>query len=189
MSVYCDEEMQKRFFKYKDERILEALSVNKNLCRALVEEFLEDEVLGSNVARSIKLNDELFELLKKYTNSLALNESLNLEMQEQLLSLDDLNLNYALSLNDKLDVKIINRLLELKNDEIELAIYENSSTPVEILNAAYKDDKNHMALAKNESTPIEILYQLQLDARYERAVKTNAGFGKHIQTENIGWLV
>ena len=59
---------------------------------------------------------------------------------------------------------------------------------MEILNAAYEDSKNHMALAKNESTPIELLYQLQLDSRYERAVKTNAGFGKHIQTQNIGWL-
>ena len=188
MSVYCDEAMQKRFFKSQDEKIIEALSLNKNLNITFVEEFLEDENLGNNVARSINLNDELFELLKKYPNSLAMNENLNLKMQEELLSLDDLNIYYALSLNNTLDKSIINRLLELDNSEIEQAIYENSSTPVEILNAAYEDDKNHMALAKNESTPIEILYQLQLDARYERAVKINAGFGKYIQTENIGWL-
>ena len=153
-----------------------------------MEEFLEDENFGSNVARSLSLNEGLFEVLKKYSIGLALNESLTKDMQEQLLALDNTDINYALAQNNKLDVKIINRLLALKNDEIEQAIYENSATPVEILNAAYENEKNHMALAKNESSPIEILYQLQLDARYERAVKTNAGFGKHIQTENIGWL-
>ncbi|MCD6191126.1 MAG: hypothetical protein J7K14_06270 [Sulfurimonas sp.] len=188
MSIYCDESMQKKFFKTKDEKILEALSFNKNLSSSLVEEFLQDENLGSNLARSVKLNDDLFESLREYTTSLALNESLNLKMQEQLLAVDDLSINYALSLNNSLDRSIINRLLELKNSEIEQAIYENSATPVEILNAAYEDSKNHMALAKNESTPIELLYQLQLDSRYERAVKINAGFGKHIQTQNIGWL-
>ncbi len=188
MSIYCDESMQKKFFKTQDEKILEALSLNKNLSKVIIKKFLEDENLRSNVARSVELDDNLFELLKIYPTSLALNESLNLEMQEKLLALDDLNIYYALSLNNNLDRTVMNRLLELKNSEIEQAIYENSATPVEILNVAYEDEKNHMALAKNESTPIELLYQLQLDSRYERAVKTNAGFGKHIQTENIGWL-
>ena len=188
MSIYCDEDMQNSFFKTKDEKILEALSLNKKLNSTLVKEFLKDENLGSNVARSVELDDELFELLKMYSISLALNESMTFEMQEKLLALDDKDINYALALNDNLDEKMIYALLGLKRDEIELAIFENSSTPVEILNRAYQEEKNHMALAKNESTPVEILYQLQLDARYERAVKTNAGFGKHIQTENIGWL-
>ena len=188
MSVYCDEDMQKRFFKSQDKKILEALSFNKNLDNSLVKGFLKDETLGSNVARSLELDDELFELLKIYSTSLALNESMTLEMQEKLLALDDTDINFALALNNTLDKGIINRLLELKNSEIEQAVYENSSTPVEILTEAYKDLKNHMALAKNESTPIELLYQLQLDSRYERAVKTNAGFAKHIQTQNIGWL-
>jgi len=188
MSIYCDADMQNRFFKTRDEKILEALSLNKKLNITLVKEFLKDENLGSNVARSVELDDELFELLKIYSTSLALNESMTFKMQEKLLALDEKDINYALALNDNLDEKIIHALLGLKRDEIELAIFENSSTPVEILNRAYQDEKNHMALAKNESTPVEILYQLQLDARYERAVKTNAGFGKHIQTENIGWL-
>ena len=188
MSIYCDEDMQKKFFKLQDEKILEALSFNKQLNTILVKEFLEDENLGSNVARSVTLNDELFELLQIYPKNLALNESLTTDMQEKLLAFDDRDITYALALNDNLNKKILHTLLALNNEEIELAIYENSSAPVEILNAAYADSKNHMALAKNESTPIEILYQLQLDSRYERAVKTNAGFGKHIQTQNIGWL-
>ena len=188
MSIQCDEAMQKKFFKMKDEKILEALSFNKNLSSSLVKEFLEDENLGSNVARTVELDDELFELLQRYSTSLALNENLTTDMQEKLLALDNKDINYALAQNNNLDKKMIHALLGLNRDEIELALYENSSTPVEILNAAYEDEKNHMALSKNESTPIEILYQLQLDSRYERAVKTNAGFGKHIQTENIGWL-
>ena len=188
ISVYCNEEMQNRFFKSKDEKILEALSFNKKLNTTLVKEFLEDDNLGSNMARTIELDNKLFELLQRYSISLALNESLTTDMQEKLLALNDKDINYALAQNNNLDEKVIHTLLGLNRDEIELAIYENSSTPVEILNAAYEDEKNHMALSKNESTPIEILYQLQLDSRYERAVKTNAGFGKHIQTENIGWL-
>ena len=188
MSVYCDEDMQKKFFKSKDAKILEALSFNKRLNTLLVDEFLEDENLGNNVAKSRELDEELFDLLRKYPKSLALNESLSRDMQKKLLALNDANINYALAHNDNLDEKILHILLALKNEAIELAIYENNSTPLQILNAAYEDEKNHMALAKNESTPIEILYQLQLDSRYERAVKTNAGFGKHIQRDNIGWL-
>ncbi len=188
MSIYCDESMQKKLFKTQDEKILEALSCNKNLSKVIIEEFLEDENLRNNVARSIELNDELFELLNNCSQSLALNESLNLEMQEKLLAQENLSIYYALALNNNLDRSVMNRLLELKDSEIEQAIYENSATPVEILNTAYEDENNHLALAKNENTPINILYQLHLDSRYERAVKTNAGFGKHIQTENIGWL-
>lgn len=188
MSIYCDEDMQNRFFKTKDTKIYEALSFNKKLNITLVKEFLKDANLGSNVARTLELNNELFELLKIYSNSLALNESMTFEMQEKLLALDDSAINFSLAQNNTLDVQIINKLIALKRVEIRQAIYENSATPLEILNAAYEDEKNHMALAKNESTPVEILYQLQLDARYERAVKTNAGFGKHIKTENIGWL-
>ena len=44
------------------------------------------------------------------------------------------------------------------------------------------------ALAANPATPIDILQQLQLDARFERAVRTNDAFGQFIQRENIGWL-
>jgi len=189
MSLYCDEKMQKKFFKSGDEKIVEALSFNKNLEASLIKEFIKDTKLGSNVAFSITLTHELFDLLKIYPTYLARNESLTKEMQKRLLELEDENIKYALSLNDYIDEEIIEKLLASQDPKIRLAVYENSATPVSILEEAYKDESNHLALAKNESTPIELLYQLQLDSRYERAVKTNAGFGKHIQTENIGWLV
>lgn len=188
-SIQCDDEMQGRFCKYKNQEILEALSLNKNLKPSLIEEFLKDEKLGRNVARNIELTDELFELCKGNKIGLALNQSLTIEMQEELLKLDDEELCYALALNNSIDETILMSLLKSSSKEIQSAIYENSSTPVELLQSAYKNNKNYTELAKNENTPIDILYQLQLDSRYERFVKTNKAFGKHIQQENIGWEV
>ncbi len=190
MSPYCDEEMQERFFKKaKNPKILEALALNENLKPALAIEFLKDEDLGKNVAKSIKLTDELFELCKEQKTALALNETLTPKMQEELLGLEDEEVCYALSLNDNLDKKILNSLLQSTNKNILSSIYANKATPVKILEDAYKNGKYYEELAKNENTPIEILYQLQLDSRYERFVKTNAGFGRHIQIENIGWEI
>jgi len=190
MSLQCDEEMQERFFKKsKNQKILEALSLNENLKPTLIEEFLKDDKLGTNVAKSIKLTDELFELCKNQKIGLALNETLSLGMQEELLGLGDDEISYALALNDNINPKILNSLLQSTNKNIVSSIYSNKATPVEILEEAYKNSEYYEELAKNENTPIEILYQLQLDRRYERSVKTNAGFGKHIQQNNIGWEV
>ncbi len=188
MSIYCDEAMQKKFFRSGEKEILEALSLNKNLSHSLVKEFLDDEVLANNMASTIKLTDELFDLFQNYKLSMAVNESMSSEMQNKLLSFNDAKLNLALAFNNKLDGNIIKILLDYNDENIEMAIYVNSATPVEILLLAYEEAKNHLALAKNENTPIEILYQLQLDRRYERYVKTNATYGKYIQTHNIGWL-
>jgi len=188
MSPYCDSKLQKSYLQRGESKILEALSCNSNLDESLVEGFLNDTTLGSNVAQHIALNMVLFEKFKIYMSSLALNETLSLTMQNELLNLKNRDVNYALAHNNNLDKRVINELLSLKDEKIQQRVYENSATSVEILQEAYKDEKNYAALAKNESTPIEILYQLQLDSRYERSVKTNAGFGRHIQTQNIGWL-
>ena len=188
MSIYCDLPMQKRFYKSGDENILEALSVNKNLDISLVKEFLKSGEFCENIAYSITLDDELFGLLYDYKNYLASNESLSFLMQEKLLKIKDEKIDLALSLNNNLDERIIKQLLSYKNEELENLLYENSATPVVILEEAYKDSKNHLSLANNENTPIEILYQLELNGKYSRFVKQNAGYGKHIQTNNIGWL-
>ena len=189
MSIYCDDDMQESFYKTNNLEILEALSINKNLKRTLIEEFLKDEELGRNVARNIELTEELFELCKSHKLGLALNESLTLEMQEELLSLKDEETSYSLALNNNINEKILAVLLKSTNQDIKSAIYENKSTPVSILEEAYKNNLHYEELAKNENTPIEMLYQLQLDSRYERFVKTNKAFGKHIQQENIGWEI
>ncbi|MCF6308906.1 MAG: hypothetical protein L3J19_00300 [Sulfurimonas sp.] len=189
MSDCCDDEMQERLYKSKSQKILEALSLNKNLKSTLIEKFSKDEILGRNVAKNIILSNELFELFKDNKIGLALNESLTTEMQKELVELDNENISYALALNNSIDETILKILLLNSNKEIQSAIYQNSTTPLEILRRAYKNNQNYEELAKNENTPIEILYQLQLDGRYERFVKTNKAFGKHIVRENIGWDV
>jgi len=189
MSVYIDESMQERFFKKGDERDLEALSFNKKLKHSLVKELIKDEELVKNIAKTLELTDELFSLLKTSSVDLAKNETLSLEMQNELLDLDLDEIKLSLSTNNSIDISIIERLLKVQNQEIQKALHQNSSTPHEVLELAFNSGHYHEQLAKNEGAPVEILYQLQLDSRYERAVKTNAAFGKHIQSENIGWLV
>ena len=188
MSIYLDEAMQERFYKRKLERIDEALSFNKKLKHSLIEIFLEDEDLGANVAKSIELDEVLFEKCKKYSEALALNETLSIVMQKELLSENDKSINFALSHNSVIDESVIVELLKTTEKEQLEVLYENSAMPVELLEEAYNAGVYNASLSKNEATPVEILYQLQLDSRYERSVKTNAAFGKHITSENIGWL-
>ncbi len=181
--------MQQFFLRSGNSEIFEALSSNKNLKQSIIEEFLKDEKLGANVAKNIKLTDELFKLLGAHKTALALNESLTLQMQEQLLEYGDDGTLYALALNDNIDEKILNQLLKSTNENIKSALYQNRSTPVSILEEAYKNALYCQEIAKNENTPVEILYQLHLDSRYTRAVMQNPTFGRHIQQENIGWEV
>ena len=71
------------------------------------------------------------------------------------------------------------------------AIAKNPALPSDIAQELFETGDSAVldTLSRNEATPVDILYQLQLDSRFERAVKTNAAFGKHIQSENIGWLI
>lgn len=188
-NIGCDEEMQEFFFKSGNPEVFEALSLNKNLKQSIIEEFSKNEKLGTNVAKNIKLTDELFELLKEHRAGLALNESLTLQMQEKLLGYGDEEILYALALNDNIDEKILEQLLKIENKSIKSALYQNRSTPVHILKEAYKNAQYCQEIAKNENTPVEILYQLHLDSRYTRFVMQNPSFGRHIQQENIGWEV
>jgi hypothetical protein len=110
-------------------------------------------------------------------------------MQEQLLDLNEQEVYLALAHNPNLKESVLEKLLKDSNDLIESALYENLAMPVNMLEDAYKEGRFYESLAKNENTPVEILYQLQLDSRYERYVKTNKAFAKHIQSENIGWLI
>ena len=204
----------KRFLKKGDAVAKEAMAYNPNIDKSIIKELLKSKDLAEILARNMKLDDELFKLFFEYKSALALNESLTLEMQRELFKLNDDELNVALAHNDTLDEEMILALIALKKDALNAVIYANGATSKEILKEAYKDVKNHLSLAKNpstpselleelfhtndekildslarnESTPVAVLYQLQLDSRFDRAVKTNAAFGKHIQSENIGWL-
>jgi len=188
MSSHITSKMQEKFYRMNTRVVYEALSFNKRLIPSLVKDFMEDEELGANVAKSIQLTQELFASLQKYASSLAGNESLDLGMQKELLALKNDAVNLSLASNSSLKQEIVSTLLKEQNQEVQEAMHENSATPAAVLELAYNEGKYLAALAKNENTPVEILYQLQLDRRYERSVKTNAAFGKNIQSENIGWL-
>jgi len=188
-SEYCDAEMQERFFHKNNEEINEALTCNRYLKISIIEAFLKDKRLAQSMAINIFLDAKKFQLLFSYKEALALNETLSEVMQNKLLDLENSEVNRALSENKKLTQKSIERLLEFKDAEILTSLYSNCRMPVSLLESAYENGVYFESLAQNEATPVEILYQLQLDSRYERYVKTNSAFGKHIQSENIGWLV
>jgi len=215
MRIDCDDELQNLLFNSHDSEVLEALSYNENLQREIVLEFLKDDNLVKNLAKYLKLDEELFDLLWSNPFELAKNESLTLSMQKRLVSLRNSNVNLSLAFNEHIKEDIVSLLVYRGSQDIKFAIYENISTPACMLKDAYNDSANHVALAhnentpvdilaklykskdlnvlmglaKNENTPIEILYQLQLDNRFAPSVKENAGFGRHIQSENIGWLL
>jgi hypothetical protein len=212
----CDEEMQQGLYDSKDENVLEALSWSKNLAKSVVYKILEIDLYTKNMAKNINLDDELFTLFaEKYPLETAKNSSLSLSMQQRLMDLKLQNVNISLASNTFIDAGVAMKLLHEDSSEIANEIYKNSATPPQTLEEAYKESSNHLslscnvstpphillalaqsgngevlkALAQNPTTPVEVLYQLQLDARFARAVKENPAFGRYIQQENIGWEV
>lgn len=210
----CDMLMQKRLFEDGDEEVLLSLTYNASLDKKIALELIKSEVYAKSIAIHIKLDDALFVLLlSKHGADLAKNESLSHDMQEKLLNIHKEDIKMALASNSHIDEAIITELISDGSEDICLEIYKNESTPTQRLIEAYENRLNYFALANNENTPqyiltnlgksddakilmslakniatpVEVLYQLQLDSRFERAVKTNEAFGKHIQTENIGW--
>ncbi len=215
LHVKVPKSVQKMFLKRGDEATQEAMAYNANLDKNIARALIKNENLAKIMAQNIKLDDELFELLSTYKNALARNETLHVKMQRELFTCNESSVYQALSANKALESVTCKSLLALEDDAISNAIYANPATPKEILQKAYKEggyeealsrnsatpqeilqelseDENEQILfnlAKNENTPVSVLYQLQLDSRFERAVKTNEAFGKHIQSQNIGWLV
>lgn len=210
----CDEEMQNSLLDISE--VHEALSHNQNLAKKTIKLLMPNEKLAKNMARAVKLDDELFEtFLDAHFVELAQNNFLTKEMQEKILKLENQDANMALASNEKIDKSVIEKLLCNSSQEILEALYLNRATSQEILKSAYEDEKNHQALAqnantpseilellakssdvkillslaKNQNTPVDVLYQLQLDSRFDRAVKENTNFGRHIMSENIGWLI
>jgi hypothetical protein len=119
--------------------------------------------------------------------ALASNPTLTASMQERLMAMKDETIFSALARNPALFLQYLEQLFTLEKLDEELA--SNPSLPQEYLKKLYEkgEEKTLKALSANVSTPVELLHQLSLDQKYERYVKTNAAFGKHIQTYNIGW--
>ena len=187
IAMDCDLEFQKIFY---DEGLFEALSYNKKLDMELAKKLVSDEIYAKNIAKNINLNNEIFEFLFcDYALELATNPSLNDSMFEKLYEKNSERVNDKLFENSSIPKEMIE---DTFRDRVYLnSLAKNIKTPKNILEELSKSSEPQILenLAKNENTPIEILYQLQLDSRFERYVKSNAGFGKYIQTNNIGWEV
>lgn len=216
MRANCPSNIQTVLYESGEEDVLEALSYNADLDKNIAKKLIVHKIYAANIARYIRLDDEIFDIIcLKQRSDLAHNETLTLKMQKALISTHDENIMLALSLNRRVDKNIIEELFLDLCEEVHNNLYANINTPKEKLEQAYKNKRHHQALAsntstpehilnklsesndsailealaKNPSTPVAVLYQLQLDSRYERYVKENPAFGKHIQTENIGWEV
>jgi len=210
----CDEEMQSSLLEISE--VHEALSYNKNLVKATIKALMLERELARNMARYVELDDELFEtFLDANLVEIAQNSSLTKEMQKRILGFKNRDANLALASNEQIEGELVESLLKEPSQVLLDILYQNSATSKEALRDAFEDEKNHPALAKNSNTPseilellakgadaeillslaknpntpVDILYQLQLDSRYERAVKENSNFGRHIMSENIGWQV
>jgi len=208
----------KKFLREGEEAVLDAMSTNPDIDKKIVKElFNMDEVYARRLAQNIALDRELFELfLEVFGEDLARNTSLTPAMQQVLLAQNNSAVNVALAHNPTVSKESIEQLLVGADRALQKSLYANSAMPKELLREAYKEPDLHLslasneatpqdileslykessdakileALARNEATPVDVLYQLQLDSRFARAVQTNAAFGKHIQSENIGWLV
>lgn len=165
----------------------EIVSQNPTLSLSGIEKLMGR--FASQIARYARLDTNLFErLLGENGMALAANPTLDISMQETLMGRDDEALKNALASNPSLDPKFAEALMQVGHFGIALA--SNPSLSSENLTKLYEsnDAEIHAHLAANPSTPVELLYQLALDRRFERSVKTNPAFGKHIQTHNIGWL-
>jgi hypothetical protein len=207
------ETVQKHLYSLKSELLTASLAKNSSLDHTLAREMLGEH--ARDIALHIVLDEALFELLlEKEEASLALNPFLSQEMIERLFERKEEKTLLALASNPALQEKDYERLYTMQNEGIAKVLASNTRVSQEILRALYAQPLTHISLAgnraspveilrelslcdeeeilaalsKNTATPVDILCQLQLDKRYDRYVKENESFGKHIQNDNIGWL-
>ncbi|MDD5051884.1 MAG: hypothetical protein PHO27_04010 [Sulfuricurvum sp.] len=146
------------------------------------------DTAGELLAKHSVLDEVWFErFFPLYPVQLASNPTLSELMQETLMQSGNDEVVNVLASNRALSPSRSTYLYTL--NRFSAALAANPSLPDKILEELFqRNDPSVLgALAANPSTPIEILYQLSLDQRFERSVKTNPTFGKHIQTHNIGW--
>jgi hypothetical protein len=170
----------------KVEKLHSVLAQNESLSYPGAQ-FLADRA-GDLLAAHIVLDEEWFnQFFSLYPVQLASNPTLREPMQETLIQSKNDDVLNALASNGALSLIRSAYLHTLGHFSAALAA--NPSLPDNILIelSQSNDPTVLMALAANPATPIEVLYQLSLDQRFERSVKTNPTFGKHIQTHNIGW--
>ena len=190
-----------------------ALASNPDLDPVLADTFFAVPILAATMFAHIRMDDARFgQGMASYPLAVASNLSLTEAMQRSLAqngseeTLAALAANPALKIADVLEPLKHKAVLQalagnpavhphmLKglamNTFCRPALAGNPSSPPELLEGLYADGDAEVfsALATNPATPLAILQQLQLDSRFERAVRGNEAFGQYVQRENIGWL-
>lgn len=171
----------------KNEEINTILSQNTSLSSKGADQ-LEQCYPHLIAAHSLLTEERFGRLLENYAANLAANPSLTSAMQKRLNDLKDDAVSGALASNPITQREILDHFFGSGKFHSQLAANPSLSPDKLESLAASSDVEVLSALAANPATPIENLYQLSLDRRFERAVKTNPTFGKHIQTHNIGWF-
>lgn len=179
--------LEAELLSLENEAVNRVLSLNKTLSDKGADTL--EKSYPQLIAGNVFLSDERFDrLIGGYARYLATNPTLTIVMQDRLSTLADEEVLKALVTNRVAEPSLLNQFFESGKLKAELASNPSlSSDKLEILYASGEPEVLS-ALARNTATPVEILYQLSLDQRFERLVKTNPTFGKHIQTHNIGWL-
>ncbi len=179
-------ELEEELLALGNEEVSATLARNVTLSRDGANRL--EEKYPEVIAQFYPLDGERFErLMIKYKTFLASNITLTSSMQTVLMDMNNEAVFSVLAQNKALLAEHIETLFAMNLYGEQLA--SNPSLSPRQLEMLYQTNKGEIlkTLASNTSTPVEILYQLSLDQRYERSVKTNASFGKHIQTYNIGW--
>ena len=205
--------IQHELYRLNSDAICDALSSNPDLDDALCDLLFNIERYARIGYASIRLDRSRFERgLDGFAAALAANPSSTLEMQRTLLALEDQSVHVALAANPALKIfaslsaskeaSVLTamasnpnlppeqRRMLLETGKCDAVLAANASLPGKLLQMLYKraDTSTLLALAANPSTPLHLLRQLQLDARFERAVRSNEAFGANIKREQIGWL-
>lgn len=208
-----DAALQQEIAAKKHPGINAALAANPDLEPALADTLFETAALARTGYAHIRLDAVRFERgLTEYSVALASNPTLTEPMQQHLFETADpsvlavLAANRALRIADRLadvDDATVRRALAAnaalaptqlealaETPDCAAAIAANPSAPALLLEHLFAEGDAEVlaALAANPATPIGILQQLQLDARFERAVRGNDAFGNFIKREQIGWL-
>lgn len=140
------------------------------------------------IAAHTLLDEERFaRLAATQAEALASNLSCSLGMQRKLFETEESAVLKALAMNPSLDEALLGALYKMGGFHPELASNPSLALPLLEELSCSAEAPILLGLSANPSTPVEILYQLSLDQRFERSVKTNPSFGRHIQTYNIGW--
>lgn len=178
--------LEEELLALKSEEINTILAQNKTLSQQGTDSLERD--FPQLIAENAIMSEERFErLIEAYGKYLASNQSCSISMQQRLFALGEEAIIESLAANPKTYEEILEAIFE--SGKYRVALGSNSSLSSEKLEILYAslECKVLEALAANTATPIDLLYQLSLDRRFERSVKTNPAFGKHIQTHNIGW--